>query len=153
LATRIGVLSDSHVKSLDMLPKQLVETLAAVDLIVHAGDFTALKVYEDLKQLGETKAVRGNMDEGDIRKMLPETEQLVIEGKKVGIVHGSGAPWGIEERVRERFDDVDVIIFGHSHVPKNGAIEGVYFFNPGQAKHSCGVLEIAETVKGTIIKY
>ena len=153
MTTRIGVISDSHVKSLDALPKQLIETLAAVDLIVHAGDFTGLKVYEDLRQLGETKAVRGNMDEGDVCELLPETELLVIEEKKIGIVHGSGSPWGIEERVRKRFDDVDVIIFGHSHIPKNGAIEGVYFFNPGQAKHSCGVLEIAETIKGTIIKY
>jgi putative phosphoesterase len=153
LTTRIGVLSDSHVKSLDALPKQLMETLDAVDLIVHAGDFTALQVYEDLKQLGEIKAVRGNMDNEDIRGLLPETEQLVIEGKKVGVVHGFGAPWGIEERVREKFDDVDVIIFGHSHVTKNETIKGVYFFNPGQAKHSCGILEIGETVEGTIIKY
>ena len=115
MTTRIGVLSDSHVKSLDALPKQLIDTLATVDLIVHAGDFTALQVYEDLKRLGETKAVRGNMDNEDIRGLLPETEQLVIEGKKVGVVHGFGAPWGIEERVRAKFDDVDVIIFGHSH--------------------------------------
>ena len=153
MTTRIGVLSDSHVRSLEGLPERLIETLTGVDLIVHAGDFVALQVYEDLGHLGEIKAVRGNMDEAAVRELLPETEQLVIEGKKVGIIHGFGPPWGIEERVRENFGDVDIIIFGHSHVPKNGVIDGVYFFNPGQAKHSCGILEIADTVKGTIIKY
>ena len=153
MSTRVGVLSDSHVSSLESLPRELTEVLSSVDLIVHAGDFVALQVYEDLRLLGNLKAVRGNMDEKDVRELLPETEQLVIEGKKVGIIHGSGAPWGIEERVRSRFEDVDVIIFGHSHISKNEEIGGVYFFNPGPAKRSCGILEIAGTVKGTIIKY
>ena len=153
MGTRIGVLSDSHVRSLGGLPHTLIETLSSVDLIVHAGDFVALQVYEDLTQLGNVKAVRGNMDEGDIRTLLPETELLVIEGKKIGIIHGFGAPWGIEERVRTRFGEVDVIIFGHSHISKNEVIGGVHFFNPGPAKRSCGILEISSNIKGTIVKY
>jgi putative phosphoesterase len=153
MTTRIGVLSDSHVQSLEGLPQKLKETLSDVDLIVHAGDFVALKVYEDLRRLGDVKAVRGNMDEGDVRALLPEKEQLVIEGKKVGIIHGFGAPWGIEERIRARFDEIDVIIYGHSHISKNEVIDGVCFFNPGPAKRSCGILEIGDSIKGTIVKY
>jgi putative phosphoesterase len=153
MVTRLGVLSDSHVRSLASLPQKVIDTLSSADLIVHAGDFTALQVYKDLKNLGEVKAVRGNMDEGDLRELLPETELLIIGGKKVGIIHGFGAPWGIEERIRTRFDEVDVIIFGHSHISKNEVIGGVHFFNPGPAKHSCGILEISGNIKGTIIKY
>lgn len=153
MATRIGVLSDSHVRSLASLPRKVIDTMSSADLIVHAGDFVALHVYEELKNLREVKAVRGNMDEGDLRALLPETEILIIEGKKVGVIHGFGAPWGIEERIRAKFDEVDVIIFGHSHISKNEVIGGVHFFNPGPAMHSCGIVEITGDVKGTIVKY
>lgn len=153
MGTRIGVLSDSHVHSLGGLPHKLIETLSSVDLIIHAGDFVALQVYEDLKRLGDVKAVRGNMDEGDVRALLPEAEQLGVEGKKVGIIHGFGAPWGIEERIRTRFSEIDIIIYGHSHISKNEVINGVHFFNPGPAKRSCGILEITDCIKGTIVKY
>ena len=153
MSTRIGVLSDSHVRSLDGMPEKLIETLSSMDLIVHAGDFVALQVYEDLKKLGDVRAVRGNMDEGALRVLLPEIDLLTIEGKKVGIIHGFGAPWGIEERIRKQFDKVDIIIFGHSHISKNEMIGGVHFFNPGPARRSCGVLEIAGDIRGTLVKY
>lgn len=149
---RIGVLSDTHLHLPEELPHSIVEALADVDLIVHAGDFVELEVLEGLRRLGEVKAVHGNMDSTEIKSILPEREQFVINGKRIGIIHGWGAPWGIERRVREKFDEVDIIIYGHSHQSRNKVIEGVLFFNPGQAKHSFGILEIGEDVSGAIIK-
>jgi putative phosphoesterase len=149
---KIGVLSDTHLRSIEELPRNILEAFSEVDLIVHAGDFVMLPVLEGLRRMGETKAVRGNMDSPDIKGILPEKELLVVNGKRIGVIHGSGAPWGIESRVREQFDQVDVIIFGHTHQAKNEMAGGVLFFNPGPAKDSYGILQIDDEVKGQIVR-
>ncbi len=148
---RIGVISDSHITSFAELPGRIVRTLAEVDLIVHAGDFVAGDVLDGLKQLGEVKAVRGNMDSDELKRVLPEKELVVIEGKRVGIIHGWGAPDGIDERVGGIFENVDIIIYGHSHHPQNELKRGVLFFNPGRARESFGILTIGQEVRGEII--
>lgn len=148
---RIGVLSDTHATSLDEVPSRIVSTLAKVDLIVHAGDFVAREVLEGLKQIGEVKAVRGNMDSEELKRILPEKEIVEIEGKRIGIIHGWGPPYGIDDRVEGRFENVDVIIYGHSHYPQNELKRGVLFFNPGRASNSFGIVTIGEQVRGEII--
>ena len=149
---KIGVLSDSHADSFAQLPEKILATLTEVDLIIHAGDFVAKDVLEGLKQLGEIKAVWGNMDSDEIKRILPEKELLEIEGKKIGIIHGWGSPHGIDERVGNVFSGVDIIIYGHSHYPQNETKNGVFFFNPGQARNSFGILTIGAEVSGEIIK-
>jgi len=149
---RIGVISDTHVTSLAEIPDRILLALSEVDLIIHAGDFVTKDVLEGLKRLGELKAVRGNMDSAELKKILPEKDLLLIEGKRIGITHGWGAPYGIDNRVRQMFEDVDIIVFGHSHEPKNEIKKGVLFFNPGRARSSFGILTIGKEVKGEIIK-
>jgi putative phosphoesterase len=149
---RIGVLSDTHVTSFAQLPGRVVRTLAGVDLIIHAGDFVARDVLEGLKRLGELKAVAGNMDSEELKRLLPEKTVLEIEGRRVAIIHGWGAPGGIDERVGGMFDDVDIIVYGHSHRAHNEVKNGVLFFNPGQAMNSFGILTIDREVRGEIIR-
>ncbi|MGE5839671.1 MAG: metallophosphoesterase family protein, partial [Deltaproteobacteria bacterium] len=64
----------------------------------------------------------------------------------------------LEERVLGQFNDVDVIVFGHSHRATNEVVRGVLLFNPGTASgfsssgvHSIGILECGEAVKGRIV--
>ena len=149
---RIGVISDTHVTSFEGIPDRILITLADVDLIIHAGDFVTLDVLDGLKRLGEVKAVRGNMDSGEIKRILPEKELLLIEGKRIGIAHGSGSPYGIEDRVSRLFEDVDIIIYGHSHQPENEIKKGILFFNPGHARNSFGVLTVGSNIEGEIIR-
>jgi putative phosphoesterase len=149
---KIAVLSDTHAHSIDEIAPQIVAALEEADLIVHAGDFTAIGLYEDLKKLGDVKAVRGNMDTREIREVLPEQEVFAINGKKVGVIHGWGGSAGLEDKIRQRFSDVDIIIYGHTHKARNEYIGDVYFFNPGSARDSYGILEIGETIKGRIVK-
>jgi putative phosphoesterase len=148
---KIGVISDTHATSFDQLPDQILRTLAEVDLIIHAGDFVARDVLDGLKRLGEVKAVAGNMDSKELKQILPEKETLIIEGKRVGIIHGWGSPYGIDDRVGGMFDDVDIIVYGHSHYSQNEMKKGILFFNPGQAKNSFGILTIGQEVSGEII--
>jgi len=150
---RIAVLADTHTDRLDHVPDKMIDTLSTVDLIIHAGDFTDAQVLKDLKRLKEAKAVHGNMDSRELKTMLPVKETIEIEKKRVGITHGSGSPWRIEQRIRKMFesDRLDVIVYGHSHRAQNRVIDGVLFFNPGKATDSFGILTIDGGAKGEII--
>lgn len=149
---KIGVISDTHARTVDEIPKPVLKTLETVDLIAYAGDFTEKAVLDGLAVIGQVKAVWGNMDSQELKKILPRTELFEIGNKKIGLVHGSGGPWGIAERVRELFIDVDVIIFGHSHTPCNRYIRGTLMFNSGQASNSFGLLTIDDGIKSEIMR-
>jgi len=150
---RIIVLADTHVNTLEYLPKKIIDAISTVDLIIHAGDFTDVQLLKELKQLREVKAVQGNMDSMELKTTLPVKEIFEIESKRIGITHGSGSPWGIGERVRKMFelDRIDVIVYGHSHQSQNTIINNILFFNPGKATDSFGILTINGEAIGEII--
>ena len=150
---RIGVLSDTHVSSFENVPKKIIDSVSTVDMIIHAGDLTTMAVLNGLKNLGKVKAVQGNMDSAELKSILPVKEILQVGNKRIGITHGWGDPWRIEHRVGKLFDQdqVDIIIYGHSHQAQNEVIKGVLFFNPGRAAKSFGLLLIEEDVRGEIV--
>ena len=148
---RIGIISDTHVRTVDELPAKILTAIAEVDLIVHAGDLTDKAVLDGLKTIGEVIAVAGNMDSAELRKKLPRKELFSLGGKKIGLIHGSGGPWGIAGRVRELFDDEDIIIYGHSHEICNRYVKGSLMFNPGPTRDSFGILTLRNEVKTEII--
>ncbi|MCS7280987.1 MAG: metallophosphoesterase [Desulfobacterota bacterium] len=130
----IGVISDTHLRyPTDEFKSFIERTFGQMDMILHAGDMTSIEVYEFLK-IYNLKAVRGNMDDFQLRSLLPDKLSFEIEGLKFGLIHGQGAPFGIEHVVLKEFDNVDVIVFGHSHVPKVSKIGEVHLFNPGSFK-------------------
>jgi len=149
---RIGVLSDTHATSFTELPDKILATLAEVDMIIHAGDFTTKSVLDGLRGLGEVRAVHGNMDSNELKQLLPQKELFMVSGKQIGITHGWGSPHGIEARVSSLFSAANVIVYGHSHYYQNEVINGILFFNPGRARDSFGILTIGEQVKGEIIR-
>ncbi|MDD5590960.1 MAG: metallophosphoesterase family protein [Dehalococcoidales bacterium] len=149
---RIGVISDTHVKELNEIAAPILTALAKVDLIIHAGDFTGKALLDGLKSLGPVKAVCGNMDSGELRRILPQKELFVVDGKRFGLTHGSGAPWGIAGRVRGMFDDVDIIVYGHSHQAHKEFVRGSLLFNPGCARDSFGLLTIDDEITAEIVK-
>ncbi len=144
--------------TLEELIKSLSDAFADVDMIAHAGDITSQSVLDELKRFAPVEAVQGNMDRGRLPS-LPEKRVLALEGKRIGLIHGWGAPKGIRQRIKGSFQDVDVIIYGHTHEPFNGEIEGVLFFNPGSPTDSfhapyksVGILAVSDVIKGEIIK-
>ena len=147
----IGVISDTHVTTIDEIPFKIRNALAGVDLIVHAGDFTQKAVLDGLRSIKDVKAVAGNMDSGELKRILPEKELFTAGGRKIGLIHGSGGPWGIAERIREMFSDVDLIIYGHSHQSWNQSIRGTLMFNPGRGKDSFGLVYIDDEIEGEIL--
>jgi hypothetical protein len=149
---RIAVLTDTHVGSVEELPAPMLKAVANADLIVHAGDFTETAVLEGLRSLKELKAVCGNMDSMTVKMALPRRDLFVAAGKKIGLVHGWGTPFDIASRVRDEFEDVDIIIFGHSHKSCIERIRGALLFNPGRCRDSYGLLTIAEDISTEIVR-
>jgi putative phosphoesterase len=148
---RIGVISDTHATSFAEISDRILLALAEVDLIIHVGDFVTKDVLDGLKRVGEVKAVYGNMDSDELKQILPETELLLIEEKRIGVTHGWGSPYGIEDRISRMFEDVDVIVYGHSHLSRNAVRKGILFFNPGRAVSSFGILTVGKEISGEII--
>jgi len=132
---KIGVVSDTHVQTMQRpsLPKEVLTGLKGVDMIFHAGDIISPKILDQLRAIAPVKAVCGNMDM-ELRGKLPEHLIEEVEGVKIGLAHGSGAPKGIIERLKVLFNgEVQGIVFGHTHCPMAEEIDGIYFFNPGAA--------------------
>lgn len=158
---KIGVVSDTHIpERASEIPPQLFTTFKGVDLIIHAGDLVSLDAIEQLKKIAPVKAVHGNMDTQEVRRVLPEKEIITVGKFKIGIVHGDGPPEQLMGWVKKAFPEkLDAIIFGHAHRPLCEKQGGVLFFNPGSATdtifapyRSCGILEINDTIKGTIVR-
>jgi putative phosphoesterase len=113
---KIVALSDTHLDG--DLPKNLVELIRDADIIMHAGDFVSLNIYDSLKDLGKVEAVWGNTDSSELRRLLPERKVVDVEGIKVGLVHQashSSSPLGAGMLAREM--EVDVLVYGHLHKP------------------------------------
>ena len=156
---KIGVLSDTHLKEPTSEFRGMIKThFGDVDKILHTGDFVDWKIAEYLSSQNELIAVCGNMDSYEIQRAFVQKRVIVIDGFKIGLTHGRGAPFGIESRVREEFDDVDVIVYGHTHTPANHWVKNILFFNPGSPirsfirQGSLGILLIGEKIEGEIIK-
>jgi putative phosphoesterase len=161
--TRIGVIADTHIpKQAQRLPEELLEQLAKVDFIIHAGDFEDLETLKELQKVSRVIAVSGNMDSKKVKDRLPHREVLNVDHYKIGIIHGWGDPHTLPKRVLQEFkpDNVDCVVFGHSHQVYNQTIDDVLMFNPGSPTDtmfahfkSFGILETSpEGIKGEIIR-
>lgn len=155
---KIGVISDTHLHEVNSELVDIYENyLSDVDMIVHAGDLVTLEIVDFISQK-PIHVVQGNMDNMDIRERYPKKKIIEVNGFRLGLIHGWGSPFRIEKRIRSEFKDVHAIIYGHSHRPSNHIDKGIIFFNPGTAtgfrisgSNSIGILDIGETIKGTII--
>jgi putative phosphoesterase len=133
IAVEVAIISDTHMpRGGRRLPDACVERLAGADLIIHAGDFSALSVLNELQAYGRVVGVHGNVDEAAIRAWLPTSRKIDVAGVKLGLVHDGGAVPGRAARLRRRFPDCAGVIFGHSHIPLHErAPDGFQIFNPG----------------------
>jgi putative phosphoesterase len=155
---KIGVISDTHLKEPHPDFRKVIEThFRDVEKILHAGDFVDWNIAEYLSSQNELIAVCGNMDPQDIRRSFPVKRIIELGGFRIGLIHGGGSPFGIESRVREEFDEVDAIVYGHTHTPANHRVKNIYLFNPGSPTRSfidratLGILYIGEKIEGEII--
>ena len=130
----VVLISDTHVpKRARDLPHSLWDRIEACDVVVHAGDWVDVALLDELeRRAGRLVGVHGNTDHGPLRQRLPEVARVDLEGVRFAVVHETGAAQGREARCAARFPDVDVLVFGHSHIPwDTTAATGLRLLNPG----------------------
>ena len=150
---KVVVLSDTHIRrgGSRRLPDDVYRAIASVDAILHAGDMVTGDLLEELAGFAPVHAVLGNNDR-DLVGALPETRLLDLVGVRVAMIHDSGPSKGRAGRMRRRFPDADLVVFGHSHIPIDElGIDGQRLFNPGspterrrQPHRTFGVLDLAD---------
>lgn len=156
---KIGVISDTHIRSLDKtIPNEVFEIFEGVDLILHAGDILIEEVLIQLQAVAPVIAVAGNNDSYEIYKKYGTRRLIEAEGKKIGLTHGMSRGKTYMSAYAEFLNDnVDCIVYGHSHISHNEIINNILFFNPGSAtrrrtqpRHSVGILYVGDKITGEI---
>jgi putative phosphoesterase len=132
--TRLLLLADTHLpRRARDLPAEVWRAVEEADLVVHAGDWVDVRLLDELEsRSARLVACWGNNDHGELRKRLPEVARVEVEGLAIGVVHETGQPKGREERMSEAYGDLDVLVFGHSHIPwDTTTATGLRLLNPG----------------------
>ena len=142
------VIADTHIpRRARVLPESLLPYLERADLILHAGDLMDLTLLDELGVYAPVLAVRGNLDPEAAK--LPDVLQFDFGGVMMAMIHDSGPKKGRRNRMRRRFPEARVVVFGHSHIPWLEDEEGLLLLNPGsptdkrrQPEHTFALLRI-----------
>jgi putative phosphoesterase len=131
---KIGLLSDTH----GYLDPEIFHHFSAVDEIWHAGDIGNADLYDKLNDFKPTFAVFGNIDDQQIRYMLPEELVLKRSGLSVFMTHIGGYPPNYNPHIRARIERIkpDLFVCGHSHILRimpDPARKPLLYINPGAA--------------------
>ena len=124
------VIADTHIpRRAKALPEALLPYLERADLVLHAGDLIDPALLDVLGAYAPLRAVRGNLDPSEAG--LPETLEFDFGGVRVAMIHDSGRKQGRRNRMKRRFPEARVVVFGHSHIPWLEDEDGLLLLNPG----------------------
>ena len=121
---RKGIIAFSFTHGL--LHPQVLNYLAQADIIIHGGDINTQAITDTLAAYGPLHVVRGNTDK-EWAEGLPLSLTFSIEGVRFFLVHN-------KRDVPADLQDVDIVVYGHSHKYACENREGALWLNPG----SCG---------------
>lgn len=122
--TIVGVISDTH----GLLREEAVAALSGSEYIVHAGDVGKPEILDWLREIAPVTAVRGNVDRGAWSRELPDTDTVEVDGMSIYVLHILA-----ELDLKPEAAGFGVVVYGHSHMPKQEVKNGVLYFNPGSA--------------------
>lgn len=149
---RIGVLGDTHGD--DRGIKRVVAALevsSPMDMWFHTGDCSDDIGYLQQYVQAPVIVVAGNCD---MRVVAQEDEFLEICGKKIWLTHGHHHKVKHDTKELSRMAkrrQVNIVIYGHTHVPDITWEQDLLLFNPGSTslprdnRQTCGFLEITRT--------
>jgi putative phosphoesterase len=120
----IGIISDTH----GLLRPEALRLLDHVDHIIHGGDIGDPEIITALRRIAPVTAIRGNVDTGKWATEFAETEFVRLAGRLFYVLHDLNTL-----QVDPVAEGIDVIVSGHSHVPKLNTVDGLLYLNPGSA--------------------
>jgi len=130
---RVGLLSDTH----GLIPEQIYRFFENCDEVWHAGDWGDVKTYEALSLFKPTKSVYGNIDNKELRLLMPQDLFFIASDLKVVITHIGGYPGNYNGHAKKLISQYqpDIFITGHSHILKiiRDKENNLLHFNPGAA--------------------
>ena len=128
---RIGILSDTHLSQLTPYFQKLIDVcFASTPIILHAGDLTDPLILKAFN--GKTiHAVHGNMCSQSCLQALPHKKTITVGTFTIGIIHNTGYAYDFEDQLSLEFDQVDCIVYGHTHKPVCHKSGGILYINPG----------------------
>ena len=132
--TRLLLLADTHLpRRARDLPEAVWAAVDAADLVLHAGDWVDVSLLDALERRSRRLVgCYGNNDGPELRARLPEVARVAVEGLSFALVHETGPSRGREERCDALYPGVDVLVFGHSHIPWDTTTPGgLRLLNPG----------------------
>lgn len=132
-ALEVLVLADTHVRADRRrdLPALVWDAADRAHLILHAGDVVTGSLLDDLAVRAPLRAVLGNNDDG-LDDRLPIEDRVDLDGYRIALVHDTGPTAGRPGRMKSRYPDADLVVFGHSHLPLDEeGVDGQRLFNPG----------------------
>ncbi|WP_246268781.1 metallophosphoesterase family protein [Acrocarpospora macrocephala] len=150
---KVVVLSDTHAPRFwKTCPPRVAEHLRGADAILHAGDVCVGWVLDELAAYAPVHAVKGNNDGPDVH--APQTLELTLGGLRVAMIHDSGQAKGRLARMRARFPEAELVVFGHSHIPIDQTADRLRILNPGsptdRRRQPHGTLGLLQIENGTL---
>jgi len=114
---RIAVIADTH----DRFPESVAEEIAVADEIWHLGDVCRAATLETIHRIGPPViVVKGN---NDFFQPWPMEVTLDRAGLAFRLIHIPPRP--------TKLGTSDILLHGHTHIPRNEVIAGVRVLNPG----------------------
>jgi putative phosphoesterase len=120
----VGIISDTH----GLLRPEALRFPAHVDHIIHGGDIGDPGIIPTLRRIAPVTAIRGNVDTGEWATEFAENESVRLAGRLFYVLHDLNTL-----QVNPAAEGIDVIVSGHSHVPKINTVDGLLYLNPGSA--------------------
>jgi len=156
---RLLLISDTHLPvRAKKLPAEVWAAVDEADVVIHAGDWVSVELLDELTDRAQRLiGCWGNNDGPLLRARLPEVARVTLEGLSVAVVHETGAAKGREERCERAYPDVDLLVFGHSHIPwDTTSPRGLRLLNPGsptdRRRQPFCTYQTAEIASGRLMK-
>ena len=102
---------------------------ASASIFKHLSEDEIETLLSEMAAYAPVRAVKGNLDPPELK--LPEVLQFEFGGARIAMIHDSGRKKGRRSRMKRRFPDARVVVFGHSHIPWLEDEEGLLLLNPG----------------------
>ncbi len=113
---RIGIISDTHA----FWDDKYIRYFESCDEIWHAGDIGSMELADRLNEIRPLRAVHGNIDGGDVRRVYPEILRWKCEDADILMKHIGGYPGKYDASIIRRIyaNPPQLFISGHSHILK-----------------------------------
>ncbi len=127
----VGIISDTHGR----VPAEVYKYFKHTDRIIHAGDIGNQQVITELETLAPVIAVYGNVDGFPLVSNLERIHFFSLENKKICLTHIVSTPKVFSYELFKMNREVDIVVFGHTHIAEKTEYNNVLFVNPGSASY------------------